>query len=106
MRRIGRESVRMGLVIAASLSIAWAPAVVVAQAPGSSDQSAATSPPAAPSQLTVAQTGTAASAPAPQSAAQVGDRLHDSAKSLGDAILDGIKYVGHKVSSFFTGEKS
>jgi hypothetical protein len=41
MRRIARESIRMGLVIAASLSVAWAPAVVVAQAPGSSDQSAA-----------------------------------------------------------------
>ena len=31
----------------------------------------------------------------------VGDRLHDSAKGFGVAILDGIKYAGRKVIGFF-----
>jgi hypothetical protein len=96
----------MGVVLVASLSFAWAPAIAVAQAPDTSNQSGVTSGTQSEGAKPTEQTGSSASAPAAPSAAQVGDRLHDSAKSLGDAILDGIKYVGHKVSSFFTGEKS
>ena len=41
-----------------------------------------------------------------ESAGQVGARLHDSAKSFGEALLGGIKYIGHTVIGFFNPDKS
>ena len=41
-----------------------------------------------------------------QSAGDVGDRLHDSAKSFGEALLGGIKYAGRTVINFFNDDKS
>jgi len=35
----------------------------------------------------------------------VGDELHDRAKGFGEALLDGVKFVGRTVANFFTGEK-
>jgi hypothetical protein len=35
----------------------------------------------------------------------VGDRLHDSAKGFGEALLDGIKFAGRKVIGFFQDDK-
>jgi hypothetical protein len=40
-----------------------------------------------------------------QSAGDVGDRLHDSAKSFGEALLGGIKYAGRTVINFFNDDK-
>jgi hypothetical protein len=42
----------------------------------------------------------------PKTAGEVGDRLHDSAKGFGEALLDSIKYAGNKVVNFFGDDKS
>jgi hypothetical protein len=42
----------------------------------------------------------------PKTAGEVGDRLHDSAKGFGEALLDSIKYAGNKVVNFFSDDKS
>ena len=39
-----------------------------------------------------------------EEAKPVGDRLHDSAKSFGQSLWDGMKYAGRTVVNFFTGE--
>ena len=101
----------MGVVIAACVSLAGAPTFARAQSPKTSDpvsgQGTVTesSPPAttAPTE----QSGTnGPSSSAGESGAQVGDRIHDSAKSFGEALLGGVKYVGHTIIGFFTGDKS
>jgi hypothetical protein len=42
----------------------------------------------------------------PKTAGEVGDRLHDSAKGFGEALLDSIKFAGNKVVNFFSDDKS
>ena len=110
MRRMCREGLRMGVVIAACVSLAGAPTFARAQAPkapapvtgsGTATESApsATAPTEQPEK-------SGARASAGESAAQVGDRIHDTARSFGEALLDGVKYVKHTVTGFFTGDKS
>ena len=97
------ERVRAGVVILASVSLAVAPALVAAQSQTGSGQTSSESKPSDQSGATGAQqpAGVPASQSPPQTAGQVGDRLHDSAKGFGEAILDGIKYAGRKVINFF-----
>jgi hypothetical protein len=40
-----------------------------------------------------------------QGARDVGDRLHDSAKNFGEALLGGIKHAGRTVIDFFSDDK-
>jgi hypothetical protein len=41
-----------------------------------------------------------------QATQDVGDRLHDSAKNFGEALLGGIKHAGRTVIDFFNDDKS
>ena len=41
-----------------------------------------------------------------QGAQDVGDRLHDSAKDFGEALLGGIKHAGRTVIDFFSDDKA
>jgi hypothetical protein len=105
MRRTWRPSVRMGLVVLASASLALAPGLGAAQSHSGSDQvsngAQQTGQGATETARNSGQTG-GRSGPG---AGDVGDRLHDSAKGFGEAILGGIKYAGRTVIGFFTGDK-
>jgi hypothetical protein len=96
MDRIWRLAVRILIVAVASASLVLAPGVAAAQ----QSQTSGT-----------AQTTQGSSEPAKsggnttQGAGEVGDRLQNSAKSFGEAILDGLKYAGRTVVGFFQGEK-
>jgi hypothetical protein len=109
MHRVSRALLRALLVILASVSLAVTPGFVAAQSPSSGEQTANE---AKQSSSGVDQPsnngGTSASEtakPAAPGAGQVGDRLHDSAKGFGEAIVDGFKYVGRTIAGFFNGEK-
>ena len=103
MRGQWRAMARTGLVMLASASLAAAPGFVAAQSQGESGQTGTESKPADRSGGTASPKPPSESPnrPAPQSAGEVGDRLHDSAKGFGEAILGGIKYAGRKVINFF-----
>ena len=101
MRRVWRESVRASVVVLASAALALAPGLAAAQSQNGSD----------PVSEGAKQTGQG-SGGAPksagktaQSAGDVGDRLHDSAKNFGEALLGGIKYAGRTVINFFSDDK-
>jgi len=96
MRRIWRESVRAGVVVLASASLALAPGLAAAQSQTGSGQQ-------------TGQAGTESAKndakSAKQGAGSVADQLHDSAKNFGEALLGGIKYAGRTVIGFFNGDK-
>jgi hypothetical protein len=109
MRRIWRESVNAAVAVLASASLALAPGLVAAQSQSGSD----------PAGNGVKQTGQGGAETTKndgkveqgnggrsgQSGGNVGDRLHDSAKNFGEALLGGIKYAGRTVIGFFTDDK-
>ena len=101
MRRIWRESVRASVVVLASASLALAPGLAAAQSQGGSDQvsngAKQTGQGGAETSKSGGKTG--------QGAGDVGDRLHDSAKNFGEALLGGIKYAGRTVINFFNDDK-
>ena len=103
IRGIFRESVRASVVVLASAALALAPGLATAQSQGSdqvSDGAKQTG------QGTEAGNSAGKSAEkAPQSAGEVGNRLHDSAKGFGEALLGGIKYAGRTVINFFNDDK-
>jgi hypothetical protein len=80
--------------------LAAGPGIVAAQSPGASDK--------ASSDATSSTRQSPAGAPErpPTTAGEVGDRLHDSAKSFGEALLDGLKYASNKVVDFFRDDAS
>jgi hypothetical protein len=97
------ERGRVGATLAAlvtSAMLAAGPGVAGAQSQGGSDQASsdAKSP--------TSQSPVEAPKSQPKTAGEVGDRLHDSAKGLGEALLDSIKYAGNKVVNFFSDDKS
>jgi hypothetical protein len=97
----------MGVVIVTSAALGWAPGFAEVQyqsAPSQQAPSGAPSDGAAPN-AGPTESGTANDRPS-DTAGEVGARLHDSAKSFGEALLGGIKYVGHTVTGFFTGDKT
>jgi hypothetical protein len=88
------------VAILASAVLALTPGLAGAQSGTGSDQS--------PTASQTTQGGASASSEAGKttpSAGDVGHRLHDSAKSFGEALLGGIKYAGNKVISFFHDDK-
>jgi hypothetical protein len=87
------------MVILASAALAAGPGVARAQSQSGSDPVSSGSK--SPSQGT-----TEAPKSAGKTAGEVGDRLHDSAKGFGEALLGGIKYAGRTVIDFFTDDKS
>jgi hypothetical protein len=90
------QGIRASLVaFLASAVLAAAPGVGTAQTQSGSDQMSSESKSTSPG-------ATEAPKPPVKSAGEVGDRLHDSAKGFGEALLDGIKYAGNKVINFFT----
>jgi hypothetical protein len=102
MRRIWRESVRAGVVVLASASLALAPGLAAAQSQSGSGQVSNDAKPAGQAGTESAKDDTKS---AKQGAGNVGDQLHDSAKNFGEALLGGIKYAGRTVIGFFTGDK-
>lgn len=106
MRRVWRDSVRVAVMALVSASLAWVPALTVAQSQSGSDQvsNGAGQTTADTAKNGGKGTGEAGGGSGPGSK-EVGDRLHDSAKSFGDALLGGIKYAGRTVIGFFTGDK-
>jgi hypothetical protein len=104
MRRTWRE----GLVVLASVLLAVSPSVLLAQAPSGDQPTVGGTQPSGPgTESTSKNDGVLASKPDPSkppSGGEVGDRLHDSAKGFGEAILDGIKYAGRMVIGFFGGD--
>jgi hypothetical protein len=90
---------RIGASLLVSALLAAAPGVGGAQSSGGSDQPSSEAMPPSPG---------AAETPKPpaKSGAEVADRLHESAKGFGEALLDGIKYAGSKVIGFFTDDKT
>jgi hypothetical protein len=94
-RRIGAS---LAAVLVSAL-LAAAPGVGGAQSSGGSDQPS--------SEARIPSPGPAETPKPPaKSGAEVADRLHDSAKGFGEALLDGIKYAGSKVIDFFTDDKT
>jgi hypothetical protein len=110
MRRIWRESVRAGVAVLASASLALAPGWAGAQSQSGSDQVSNGAKQAGQGDAGTAKNGgktaRGAGGRSGPGAGDVGDRLHDSAKGFGEALLDGIKYAGRKVIGFFDGDKS
>jgi hypothetical protein len=110
MRRIRREVMRTAVAVAASAWLALVPTFTGAQSQGAADpprsENAQTGQGELEATTNVRPTGSGADDGTGQTAAEVGDRLHDSAKSFGEAILGGIKYAGRTVIGFFTGDKS
>ena len=97
-----RESGRTGVTLAAvvtSAMLGLGPGFAGAQSP--SESAPASGDPKASTQSTIE-----APKSQPKTAGEVGDRLHDSAKGFGEALLDGIKYAGNKVVNFFSDDKS
>jgi hypothetical protein len=91
------------LVVLASASLALSPGFAAAQSQGGSGPTSSESKPAGNGGTAATRkpaTGTSSSKAKP-SAGDVADRLHDSAKGFGEAILGGIKYAGRKVIDFF-----
>lgn len=101
MRRKWRTAQRTFVAVLVSVSLASGPAWVAAQSPSGSEQVGSGGQPASPSPAPV-DTSKPAQKSTP-SAGEVGNRLHDSAKGFGEAILGGIKYAGRKVVGFFGG---
>ena len=98
----GWERVRAGVALAAvvaSAMLVLGPGFAGAQSPSGSDP--ASGDPKASTQSTIE-----APKSQPKTAGEVGDRLHDSAKGFGEALLDSIKYAGNKVVNFFSDDKS
>lgn len=102
MRRFWCESLRAGVVVLASASLALAPGLAAAQSQSGSDQ---VNNGAKQTGQASAESAKHAGKTAKQGAENVGDRLHDSAKGFGEAILGGIKYAGRTVIGFFSGDK-
>ena len=104
MRAICRwGSGRAGALLVAlvtSAALAAGPGVAGAQSQSGSDPASSDAKPSA------SQSPAEAAKSQPKTAEAVGDRLHDSAKSFGEALLDGIKYAGSKVVNFFSDDKS
>ena len=109
MRRIWRERVRAGVVVVVSALLALAPGLVTAQSQGGSDEvsngSKQAGSTAAEPAKSGGQTEQGTGGRSGQGAGDVGNRLHDSAKGFGEAILGGIKYAGRTVIGFFSGDK-
>jgi hypothetical protein len=84
----------------ASVVLAVGPGVAAAQYQGGSDQASSDA------KSSTTQSPVEASKSQPKTAGEVGDRLHDSAKGFGEALLDSIKYAGNKVVNFFSDDKS
>jgi type IV secretory pathway TrbL component len=106
MRRVLRQGVRTSAVVLASAALALAPGLAAAQSQNGSGQLSDTQVSDAAKQT--GQGSAETSKPAGktgQSAGDVGDRLHDSAKSFGEALLGGIKYAGRTVINFFNDDK-
>jgi hypothetical protein len=101
MRRNWRRAQRTFVAVLVGVSLAAAPAWVAAQSPSGSEQVGGGGQPASPSPAP-ADPSKPAQKSTP-SAGEVGNRLHDSAKGFGEAILGGIKYAGRKVVGFFGG---
>jgi hypothetical protein len=80
-----------------------APGLVSAQSQSGSDQPSSESKPPSSTGTDAAKTGPAVRTPTP---GEIGDRLHDSAKHFGEALLDGMKYAGRKVGDFFKSERT
>jgi hypothetical protein len=94
----------MSAMVLASASLALAPGLAGGQLQGGSEE--VTNGAKQPGQ---GATGTAQAggktAKGAGRAGDIGDRLHDSAKGFGEAILDGIKYAGRTVIGFFNDDK-
>jgi hypothetical protein len=103
-----RRTWRGALIILASVSLAVSPGVLMAEAPSGGQATVDSAQPSGQgAEPTIKNDGTSASKADPSkgpSGAEVGDRLHDSAKGFGEALLDGIKYAGRKVIGFFSGD--
>jgi hypothetical protein len=94
-----RQGVRASAVLLASATLALAPGLP-AQSQNGSDQVNNGSKQTGQGPETSKPAGKSG-----QSAKDVGDRLHDSAKSFGEALLGGIKYAGRTVINFFDDDK-
>jgi hypothetical protein len=108
MRRIWHECAWAGVAVLASVSLALAPGWAGAQSQSGSDQVSngvkagqGGGETAKNGGKTTRETGSRSG----PGAGDVGDRLHDSAKNFGEALLGGIKFAGRTVIGFFTGDK-
>ena len=102
MRRTRRGAQRAYLVALVGVALVFAPPWVAAQSPSGSEQVGNGEQPVGAAPAPADTSKPAPKSPAP-SAGEVGNRLHDSAKGFGEAILGGIKYAGRKVVGFFGG---
>lgn len=100
MRRTWRNRVGASVAVLASAVLVLSPGLAGAQSGTGSDQSTT----ATRTNQGSASASSEAGKTTP-SAGDVGQRLHDSAKSFGEALLGGIKYAGNKVISFFHDDK-
>jgi hypothetical protein len=87
------------VALLASVSLVAGPGLARAQSQSGSDPVSSGSTPSS-------QGTTEAPKSAGKTAGEVGDRLHDSAKGFGEALLGGIKYAGRTVINFFSDDKS
>jgi hypothetical protein len=87
------RAAEMLMALVTSAMLAAGPGVAGAQSQNDAKSSTSQSPAEAPKSQ-------------PKTAGEVGDRLHDSAKGFGEALLDSIKYAGNKVVNFFSDDKS
>jgi hypothetical protein len=97
-----RQAARTSGVVLMSAALVLAPGLATAQSQNGSGQVSDGTPQAGQGS---AKTDKSASKKTGQSAGDVGDRLHDSAKSFGEALLGGIKYAGRTVINFFNDDK-
>lgn len=105
MRRIVREATRVTGVILMGAAFAMAPGLAPAQSRNGSGPVSDGTQPAGQGTVKPDQSAGKTAGKTGQSAGDVGDRLHDSAKSFGEALLGGIKYAGRTVINFFSDDK-
>ncbi len=99
-----RGTWRVALVILASVTLAGAPGFAAAQSENRSDQVSNGAKDAKETTET-AEGKTAGTTGSGQGGRDVGDRLHDSAKGFGEALLGGIKHAGRTVIDFFSDDE-
>ena len=105
MRALVRMVGRVSQVILVSAALAMAPGSTAAQSQSGSSQVSDGTQPAEQGTAKTDKSAGKTTGKTGQSAGDVGDRLHDSAKSFGEALLGGIKYAGRTVINFFNDDK-
>ena len=105
MRRVVSQATRVSGVILVGVALAMAPGLAPAQSQNGSGQVSDGTQPAGQGNAKPDQSAGKPAGKTGQSAGDVGDRLHDSAKSFGEALLGGIKYAGRTVINFFNDDK-